>query len=446
MNVIDGVCRLLAAILLLGSIAWAQQQRFPQLSVGNALQPLTPPAAFQPQSSPEYALRSNFDEATLRSVAQSAQQFGLDFLNRISAVVATRNTDFMISPFSVWSLLILLYEGAGGQTYEQLRRALRINVEDEKLRSVYRVWSKYLNTNTSTIEVASLQALYTDSKTPIRSTYKEVSQSYGVQPEEVDFYNRETIFHINDATNRSTRGLIPYAVLPQEIYGAKMFMLSSLFFKGQWKYPFNESLTHTEPFFNEQGEVVNQVSMMSQEGNFGYVTNIEGLDGYVLELPYGEQNRLSMIVVLPKRGFNLNDVTKNLMDFGLAPVLKRLENFARNADEDNVVEVLMPKFTTTTDFNLRQVLQEMGIQDLFDQSRSNLSRMADGLFAKLCVHATKIIVDEKGTTAAAVTSAVLSNKSSPPRFLLNKPFLYMIVDKSTSLLLFAGQVRNPKAA
>lgn len=88
----------------------------------------------------------------------------------------------------------------------------------------------------------------------------------------------------------------------------------------------------------------------------------------------------------------------------------------------------------------------MGIQDLFDQSRSNLSRMADGLFAKLCVHATKIIVDEKGTTAAAVTSAVLSNKSSPPKFYLNRPFLYMIVDKSTNLLLFAGQVRNPKAA
>lgn len=98
---------------------------------------------------------------------------------------------------------------------------------------------------------------------------------------------------------------------------------------------------------------------MSQEGNFAYVTNVEGLDGYVLELPYGEQNRLSMIIVLPKRGFNLNDVTKNLMVLGLSPVLRRLENFARNADEDNVVEVLLPKFTTTTDFNLRQLLQEV---------------------------------------------------------------------------------------
>jgi len=71
--------------------------------------------------------------------------------------------------------------------------------------------------------------------------------------------------------------------------------------------------------------------------------------------------------------------------------------------------------------------------------------MADDLYTNYCIHATKIIVDEKGTTAAAVTAAVLSNKSTPPKFQLDRPFQYMIVEKSTSLLLFAGQVRNPKA-
>ncbi|EDW70483.1 serine protease inhibitor 77Ba [Drosophila virilis] len=444
MIITDSVARVLGGTLLLCAYCLAQQ-RIPPLSLGNALEALTPAAAFQAQSSPDYSLRSNFDDETLRRVAQGAQEFALDFLLRVSVEVEKHNADFMISPFSVWSLLVLMYEGAGGQTYEQLRQALRINVEDEKLRSIYNVWSKYLNTKTSTIEVASLQALYTDKNSPIRNSYRVAVQSYGVDPVEVDFFNRETIFLINEATNRSTRGLIPYAVLPQEIYGAKIFMLSSLFFKGQWKFPFNTSSTRTEPFYDEKGAVITQVSMMVQEGNFAYVTNIEGLDGYVLELPYGEQNRLSMIVVLPKRGFNLNDVARNLKDLTLSPLLQRLAKFSRDAPEDSVVEVLMPKFTTSTDFNLKKLLQEMGIRDLFDKSYSNLSRMADGLFANLCVHATKIIVDEKGTTAAAVTASVLSNKSTPPKFQLNRPFLYMIVEKSTNLLLFAGQVRNPKA-
>lgn len=238
--------------------------------------------------------------------------------------------------------------------------------------------------------MASLQALYTDKNSPIKSSYRVAVQSYGVDPVEVDFFNRETIFQINEATNRSTRGLIPYAVLPQEIYGAKIFMLSSLFFKGQWKvnywyyniwyihikcnnylqFPFNTSSTRTEPFYDEKGAVITQVSMMVQEGNFAYVTNIEGLDGYVLELPYGEQNRLSMIVVLPKRGFNLNDVARNLKDLTLSPLLQRLAKFSRDAPEDSVVEVLMPKFTTSTDFSLKKLLQEVG--EFMDMSEYNI--------------------------------------------------------------------------
>lgn len=92
--------------------------------------------------------------------------------------------------------------------------------------------------NTNTIEVASVQALYTDKSSPIKSSYRDAVQSYGVQPVEVDFYDPESVRLINDASNRTTRGLIPYTVLPQQIVGAKMFMMSSLFFKGQWKVEF----------------------------------------------------------------------------------------------------------------------------------------------------------------------------------------------------------------
>ncbi|XP_034482010.1 serine protease inhibitor 77Ba [Drosophila innubila] len=444
MFITDSMMRLLGGSLFLAVVCFAQQP-FPRLSVGNNLEALTPQAAFRPNNDPSYALRSEFNVDTLRKISLGAQQFGLDLLYRISTQVEKANRDFMISPFSVWSLLLMLFEGSGGATYDQLRQVLRINVDAEDLRAVYRIWSTYLNVNTSTIEVASVQALYTDKSSPIKSSYREAVQSYGVQPVEVDFYEPETVALINDASNRNTRGLIPYTVLPQQIVGAKMFMLSSLFFKGQWKYPFNESATRMEPFHDESGAVITQVPMMVQEGNFAYVTNLQGLDGYVLELPYGTQDRLSMIIVLPKRGFKLNDIAANLQELGLGPILERIAKFRREAPEDNEVEVLMPKFVTTTDFKLQSTLRDMGIRDIFDERLSNLSRMGDGLFTKFCVHATKIIVDERGTTAGAVTSAALSNKSTPPKYQLDRPFQYMIVEKSTNLLLFAGQVRNPKA-
>ncbi|KAH8295630.1 hypothetical protein KR018_000561 [Drosophila ironensis] len=434
----------LPLVLSLVGLCFAQQQQYPLLSVGNPLQALTDPTAFQRGPTHVQSVRSNFDDDVLRNISQGMQEFALDLLHKISVEVEKSNKDFMVSPFSVWSLLILLYEGASGETYNQMRRALRINVEDEKLRGVYRVWSSFLNTNTPTVEVASLQAVYTDISLPVKSSYHSAVQSYNVQPMEVDFYNRDTVHLINEATNLTTRGLIPYTVLPQDIYGARMFLLSSLFFKGQWKFPFNKTLTKVENFYNENEEVISQVSMMSQEANFAYVANVEGLDGYVLELPYGSQDRLSMIVVLPKRGFKLNDVANNLKAIGLSPILQRLAAFRKRAPEDNEVEVMIPKFVTTTDFTLKGVLGQMGIVDLFDQNSADLSRMASGLFANICIHSTKIIVDEQGTTAGAVTEAVLINKATPPKFKLNKPFQYMIVEKATNLLLFAGQVRNPK--
>jgi len=92
-----------------------------------------------------------------------------------------------------------------------------------------------LSTTTPTIEVATLQAIYTGKDYPIKNDYRNAIQNYNVQPVEVDFYSPESVIQINEATNRTTRGLIPYTILPQDIYGAKMFLLSSLYFKGQWK-------------------------------------------------------------------------------------------------------------------------------------------------------------------------------------------------------------------
>lgn len=92
-----------------------------------------------------------------------------------------------------------------------------------------------LSITTSTIEVATLQAIYTGKGYPIKNNYRDAIQNYNVQPMEVDFYSPDSVIQINEDTNRTTRGLIPYTILPQDVYGAKMFLLSSLYFKGQWK-------------------------------------------------------------------------------------------------------------------------------------------------------------------------------------------------------------------
>lgn len=86
----------------------------------------------------------------------------------------------------------------------------------------------------------------------------------------------------------------------------------------------------------------------------------------------------------------------------------------------------------------------MDIKDVFDQNRADLSKINNRYFVSSMIHKTKISVDERGTTAAAVTTSIFANKATPPKFHANKPFLYFIVDKVTKMILFSGQYVSPE--
>lgn len=84
----------------------------------------------------------------------------------------------------------------------------------------------------------------------------------------------------------------------------------------------------------------------------------------------------------------------------------------------------------------------MGIKSIFDPQTVNL--LSQTSFVKDVIQSTKIIVNEEGTEAAAVVAAILTNKISPPKFYFNRPFMYLIAEKRSNTLLFAGQLSTPK--
>ncbi|XP_037719290.1 serine protease inhibitor 77Ba-like [Drosophila subpulchrella] len=379
-------------------------------------------------------------EKYAQSLSQGVEDFSLELFRRIAVGV---NKDFMISPFTVWSLFVLLYEGSSGGTYYQLRQTLGINADDRTLREFSRAQNQFLNVMTNEIEIKALRGIYVAHKFSINPSYKSVLQQYSIQPLEVDFKNLGTVRRINEQISSATRGLIKNTVQQRDLSDATMFLLSTIYFKGKWKFPFSKEMTRVAPFYNENGQVIAQVPMMNQETNFPYVDLAE-LAGTALELPYGSLEWISMIAVLPNEKVTLNTVVNNLKKVGLQTILKRLAEY-KMKNSNAMVDVSMPKFETTTDLSLNDILNQMGIRDLFDQNSANLDRIAPGLYASLCKHSSKIIVDEQGTESAGITGVSIGFKFLSPRIDLNRPFLYLIVDKQSGLLLFAGQVRNPKA-
>lgn len=147
----------------------------------------------------------------------------------------------MIAPFSVWSLMLLVSEGSVGRTYDQMKAILRLPNDVNSLRTAYKNFERLLLVNTSTIELAVNQALFSDVNRPIENSYASLLQTeYEADHLPVDFRNsRNAVKVINDHISWRTQGKIKDVVKPEDLIDAQLLLTSSIFFKGQWKVCIN---------------------------------------------------------------------------------------------------------------------------------------------------------------------------------------------------------------
>lgn len=192
------------------------------------------------------------------------------------------------------------------------------------------------------------------------------------------------------------------------------------------------------------GALIDNVPMMHQSGYFP-VASIPTLNATVLELPYGIEDRLCMLILLPWKTRHLSSVFDKLADYSIEMIIDELHRYDQYEDPDeNEVELSLPKFTINSDLSLNTVLETMGINDLFLPEKANLSKMShEPIFVSNVIHKAVIEVNEVGTEAAAVTAGTVAFKQHPSAFNCNRPFGFLIVERQSKTLVFSGQVRQP---
>lgn len=215
------------------------------------------------------------------------------------------------------------------------------------------------------------------------------------------------------------------------------------------QYPFDVLQTIEKPFYRENGSYLAHVPMMSQKNVFRYVT-VKSLGATFIELPYGDQNRFAMLLIHPNPNSSLTEIFRHLCQTTtMAKIHEELDRHNNNDDDDDdqdIVELVLPKFSLDSDLELRTVFEHLGILDLFDPIKAKLSKISkqsENLHVSRVFHKAIIDVNELGTIAAAVSIAPLSNRIIPKEFVFNRPFAFMITDRFTNTLLFTGQVKHP---
>jgi serpin B len=218
-------------------------------------------------------------------------------------------------------------------------------------------------------------------------------------------------------------------------------LTNAIFFKGTWLTPFDKKFTKPLDFSLTASEKV-KADMMHRSGVMSYTEND---DLQALELPY-KGNRLSMVVLLPKKRDGLGAVEAGLTSEKLNTWIAGLKS--------NKVNLTFPRIKTTYSASLSKTLPLMGMVDAFNETKADFSGI-DGtrdLSISDVVHKAFCEINEEGTEAAAATGVVMTMRSAAPRkepppieFKADHPYLYLIRDTQTGALLFLGRVTDPRS-
>lgn len=372
----------------------------------------------------------------VRKVVTGANSFAIDLYGALAA--GTGN--FFFSPISVSEALAMVYAGAAGETAAEMARMLSFPLDDPKFHASNGLLLASLNHGAD----AGLYDIRVANRLWGRKGYgflepflKTLRESYAAPLETVDIAGNPSAAKktINAWIAEQTSGRIPNAV--QTISPAdRLVLTNTIYFHGRWMNPFDAKRTRDLPFHTTREDSV-VVPMMFRHGTYEMYQG-EGLK--FLELPYAGED-LNMVIVLPDAIDGLAAIEARLSK-------DNLRSWLRSTSEAEV-DVYLPRFRMTDDFDLAATLAGMGMPTLFE-SGADLSGMSDerGLFVSHVFHSTFVDVNEEGTEAAAATGMTLlaeAEIAAPPVFRADHPFLFFIRDKWTGVILFMGRVADPLA-
>ena len=398
------------------------------------------------------AKQMNPDENT-RLVALGNNRFAFQLYEKLR----DNKGNLFFSPYSISTALAMTYAGAKGQTQEQMAQVLclptvkgvletlgadRPPMSPDEFARVFAGIIKDLNVRggRKTYELRVANALWAQRDYEFLASFvKLVEDQYGGHLERVDFVAaaekaRRTI---NAWVERQTNDKIKDLINPGALDAmTRLVLTNAIYFKGNWARQFKQDQTKDGPFTLLDGGVV-QTPMMNQKATFGYA---ETATLQVLEMPHvgGE---LTMVVLLPKTVAGIDELEKSLTSENMSQWL--------GAIRQREVIVSLPRFKMTCRFDLRHVLQSMGMTDVFTR-HADFSGMTAGreLYVSAVIHQAYVDVNEEGTEAAAATGVTMTLLSvgpdTVPVFRADHPFIFLIRDVHSGSILFLGRILNPR--
>ena len=373
-------------------------------------------------------------EQTTETHLPESPDFGDVYLSFASRLLKTqyaldRGKNVMLSPLSVMTALAMTESGAKGETLAQIEKMFGADVAT--MREKLGEYLKNLPVTEKSKLVAANSIWYRE------NAFARLSESFldgnraqfGAEVIEAPF-DDGTVGEINAWCDKNTDGMIKKiidCIDPNDV----MYLINALTFDAEWAQIYNAEEIGDAMFTNADGTETTVGMMYSEESK---LIDTPIAEGFVK--PYAD-GKYSFAAVLPK-----GDMTaEGLIDALDAQGLSEMISTAADAD----VDAGIPKFESEYSCAMKKTLVAMGMTDAFD-IRADLSGIGEAkgghIYISDVIHKTFISVDERGTRAGAVTAVIARAESErmARRIVLDRPFVYMIVENASGLPAFIGVV------
>jgi serpin B len=380
---------------------------------------------------------------TVAKLAQSSNALGFDLYQRLRRAPG----NLVISPASLTTALTMTWAGARAETAVQMAKVLHLEGAADEVMATSGELSRSLQNPSRPIVFRIANQLFVEKTYELVPAFVEKTRAaFGAPVEGLDFRQapERARVRVNEwvegKTEQRIKDLIPPgAVVPD----TRLVLVNAIYFLGDWAQPFEPRTTRPAPFHLSASET-RDVPTMNRTDTF----RVGRKDGVTaLEIPY-KGGELSMMLLVPEEIEGISAVEGTLD-------AKKLDALTGTMQLDRVW-LSLPKFEVNpgSSLSLGEDLKALGMPLAFDRQRADFTGIAnppdpdDRLAIAKVFHKGFVRVDEKGTEAAAAT-AVMGIRAGgmaekPPRQLkVDRPFLFLIRDNASGLVLFLGRVSDP---
>ena len=379
-------------------------------------------------------------------IAETINEFGFDLLKIFNQGSRLKVENLFYSPTSISLSLAMVFLGSRGNTAKQIAKAFKWyshEFEDVHL-AMKSLHETVLESEHENLELKIANRIWGHDDLEETDEFKESSLAfYNASVKKVDFKesSEQARVEINKWVEQNTAMKIKDFLPPKAVNrDTRLALINAIYFKGTWLHAFRREKTFRAPFKTSSengGFEIELVEMMSRTTKHNYFAD-EKHDCKIIELPYSG-NDISMLVALPNEINGVSRLEKMINTEIMSLWLMSVQN--------TTVKVSIPKFILSQHFELKDVLNKLGISDLFQPGISDLSGLSsvESLYVSHVMHKAHIDVNEQGTEAAAASGVLVQKRSIDlhPEFHADHPFLFFIYHKSSSAVLFIGRVKRP---